>query len=932
MTDYNLVRLETLNSIGQIGKDDLILVSKKNSDGSFSSVNMSGNQAFEVSNIRLSDDTRNTFFRLRTANDCFPIVIDPDSLKTQADADKLIAMLLDVYGQKICALEADGGGGGGTQGPPGAQGPPGEQGPEGPRGPSGPRGVPGPKGDHGLSAYEIWVLEDPLNHTGGETAFLEDIKGEDGEHGDHGLSAYEEWVQLDPSNNTMSEAEWIASLKGDPGPAGNDGAPGTPGTPGTQGSEGPRGPAGPDGKSAYQVWLDIPNTGTEQEFLDSLKGDEGPEGPIGPDGPDGPEGPRGKSAYASWLQTNPDPVLSEPDWVESLNGTDGADGAPGASAYEVYVQDFLNTGGDISDVLPETEWLASLVGDDGKSAYEIAYDQDNTIGTETEWLESLKGDPGNDGAPGAPGADGFPDEPGDDSLVYGRVTSGTSSWSRVVSLGGDTMNGRLVLPSITVGPDGGKAVIDFTHGSGSHTLEATATGLLYDGKALLDSDYQTSNDLALTQLEAKVDKNTQDLGDFNTDLVSLEIKVSKNETNIGTNTGAISDNEEAISNLSSTVESHDDRITGNTEAITLINSSITDIQTDIDDNKEAIVEINGNIAQLNADLGPIREDIITNNNLISENIIDIAQLKADVVRIDSEIVDLHEADANNATAISELVVRVTTNEGDISDLQDATSKNSEDIATKVNIAGDTMTGWLKWKTDLGIELWSDDSSEKHAHIRRTSWGSEIRAHNGKAFKIYASDENNTIKTIFSCETKNGVGTANLYNLENPSDDNHAANRRTVRQSVEDNMPIGAIIFWGGTRDKIPTGWKECNGQAGGNDYKTATGRDNLPDLKNRMPAGEGGVFGSGLNQLKDSKIKSHTHTVSRQEPGSTNGNPNAPKDTSNSRFRYWRGNVNENGDAGPSVSKTSSSTGDSITAPPVYLGVYIAKTSYTYTI
>ena len=34
---------------------------------------------------------------------------------------------------------------------------------------------------------------------------------------------------------------------------------------------GAQGPAGADGKSAYQVWLDLNNTGTEQEFLDGIE-------------------------------------------------------------------------------------------------------------------------------------------------------------------------------------------------------------------------------------------------------------------------------------------------------------------------------------------------------------------------------------------------------------------------------------------------------------------------------------------------------------------------------------------------------------------------------------------------------------------------------------------------------------------------------------
>ena len=39
-----------------------------------------------------------------------------------------------------------------------------------------------------------------------------------------------------------------------------------------------KGPAGADGTSAYQVWLDAGNTGTEQEFLDSFNGTDGADG------------------------------------------------------------------------------------------------------------------------------------------------------------------------------------------------------------------------------------------------------------------------------------------------------------------------------------------------------------------------------------------------------------------------------------------------------------------------------------------------------------------------------------------------------------------------------------------------------------------------------------------------------------------------------
>ncbi|WP_227977440.1 hypothetical protein, partial [Capnocytophaga felis] len=58
------------------------------------------------------------------------------------------------------------------------------------------------------------------------------------------------------NGETISKTE----LKGDKGDAGE------------RGQRGERGIQGADGKSAYQSWLDAGNQGTEQDFLNSLRG------------------------------------------------------------------------------------------------------------------------------------------------------------------------------------------------------------------------------------------------------------------------------------------------------------------------------------------------------------------------------------------------------------------------------------------------------------------------------------------------------------------------------------------------------------------------------------------------------------------------------------------------------------------------------------
>jgi uncharacterized protein (TIGR02145 family) len=131
-------------------------------------------------------------------------------------------------------------------------------GPEGPQGPAGPAGAQGPQGEPGPS-------------------------GADGQDGAVGATG-----PIGPQGP--------AGPQGPQGVAGPAGADGQDGAVGATGASGPAGPAGPqgiagadgqdgnNGQSAYEIWLDLGNTGTEQDFIDSLVGPEGPQGAQGPQG------------------------------------------------------------------------------------------------------------------------------------------------------------------------------------------------------------------------------------------------------------------------------------------------------------------------------------------------------------------------------------------------------------------------------------------------------------------------------------------------------------------------------------------------------------------------------------------------------------------------------------------------------------------------
>lgn len=52
---------------------------------------------------------------------------------------------------------------------------------------------------------------------------------------------------------------------------------------------------GKDGKSAYEIWLEAGNTGTVDDYLESLKGEKGDAGPQGPQGEQGEQGIQGET-------------------------------------------------------------------------------------------------------------------------------------------------------------------------------------------------------------------------------------------------------------------------------------------------------------------------------------------------------------------------------------------------------------------------------------------------------------------------------------------------------------------------------------------------------------------------------------------------------------------------------------------------------------
>lgn len=88
------------------------------------------------------------------------------------------------------------------------------------------------------------------------------------------------WIALkgDKGDTGASGVDGVAGPMGDTGAQGEPGSQGEQGPTGESGPVGDSGPSGSDGTSAYQVWLNQGNGGSEQDFLNSLHGANGNDG------------------------------------------------------------------------------------------------------------------------------------------------------------------------------------------------------------------------------------------------------------------------------------------------------------------------------------------------------------------------------------------------------------------------------------------------------------------------------------------------------------------------------------------------------------------------------------------------------------------------------------------------------------------------------
>ena len=231
----------------------------------------------------------------------------------------------------------------------------------------------------------------------------------DGENGENGKSAYQIWLE---QGNVGSEQDYLDSLKGQDGQDGY-----TP----VKGKDYFDGNDGSDGKSAYQVWLDAGNTGTEQDYLDSLKGADGSDGytPVkgkdyfdGADGQDGSDGRGIKSTNITYQIGTSGTTAPTGTWLSTI---------PTASAGQyVWTRTIIT----YTDNTTSTSYSVSKYGDDGsdgKDGYTPVKGKDYFDGADgKDGYTPQKGVDYFDGQDGKDGKDGT------DSYFYVRYSANSN--------------------------------------------------------------------------------------------------------------------------------------------------------------------------------------------------------------------------------------------------------------------------------------------------------------------------------------------------------------------------------------------------------------------------------------------------------------------------------------------------------------------------
>jgi len=209
-----------------------------------------------------------------------------------------------------------------------------------------------------------------------------------------------------------------------------------------------KGLQGDDGKSAYNIWLEQGNVGSETDFLNSLVGPQGAQGIQGIKGDDGDTGPQGEKGDDGEKGDQGD---------KGDQGEKGDDGTQG-------IQGDKGDKGDDGDKGDKGD--SGLDGSDGVDGVDGAKGDQGDQG-----IQGVQGDQGIQGIQGPAGSDAT------DKHYAHTQTSASSSWS---------INHNLdKYPSVVITDSGGNKVMGDINYIDEDNLTVTFTAS-FSGRAYLN--------------------------------------------------------------------------------------------------------------------------------------------------------------------------------------------------------------------------------------------------------------------------------------------------------------------------------------------------------------------------------------------------------------------------------------------------------------
>lgn len=154
----------------------------------------------------------------------------------------------------------------------------------------------------------VAIIQNGINKKVGVRKLIHDYLPSDIASGEDGKSAYEIWKEN--GHPTGTEEEFLASLKGDKGDTGATGATGPKGATGATGPQGPQGPKGDPGSGSDVTWNQIQESGTK--IAEIKIGDSPKINVMAPSGGGG-----GTIDFDDYVQTKYSAVVSNPGTPDS---------------------------------------------------------------------------------------------------------------------------------------------------------------------------------------------------------------------------------------------------------------------------------------------------------------------------------------------------------------------------------------------------------------------------------------------------------------------------------------------------------------------------------------------------------------------------------------------------------------------------------------